>query len=77
MRDSSGAAEMVVDGETGYLLAERSAVAIATIVGKLASDAELRVRMGRAGNIRFRREFSVQSHILMLEKIYAELLGRK
>lgn len=67
---------MIVDGYTGCLLAERSAAAIAGCVGWLASDPELRKRMGRAANARLNREFGAQAHISALENIYAEMLAR-
>jgi len=77
MQYDSGAAEMVINGETGYLLTERSASKIAEAVRKLADNSKLRRQMGCAANILFQHKFSVQSHIMALGKIYTEMLNHK
>ncbi len=51
--DSGGAAEAVVDGETGFVVRQPSdPSAAADALGRLLDDADLRARMGAAGRAR-------------------------
>jgi glycosyltransferase involved in cell wall biosynthesis len=52
--DIRGAREEVVDGETGLLVPVDDADALAAALGRLTGDADLRRRMGRAGEARAR-----------------------
>ena len=55
---SGGAAEAVVDGETGLVVADpRRPAAAAAAIGRLLDDAALRERMGRAARERAERTF--------------------
>jgi glycosyltransferase involved in cell wall biosynthesis len=57
--DSGGAAEAVVDGETGFVVADPSdPAAVAEGIGRLLADPERAARMGRAGRARAVAEFS-------------------
>jgi phosphatidylinositol alpha-1,6-mannosyltransferase len=57
--DSGGAAEAVVDGETGFVVRHPSdSVEVAAAVGRLLDDAELRTTMGEAGRARAVRELT-------------------
>ena len=56
---SGGAAEAVVDGETGFVLEDSSdADAAATLMARLLEDPDRRTAMGRAGRKRAVRDFS-------------------
>ena len=44
------ARDLVVDGETGYVFADRAADQLASILVQLASDAQLTARMGEAAS---------------------------
>ncbi len=56
---SGGAADAVVDGETGYVLADpRDPVAAAVAIGGLLDDGGLRRRMGEESRRRAERGFS-------------------
>ncbi|HJR24126.1 MAG TPA: glycosyltransferase, partial [Acidimicrobiales bacterium] len=57
--DSGGAAEAVVDGETGFVVADPTNVrAVAERIGRLLDDAALRSRFGEAGRTRAVAELS-------------------
>jgi phosphatidylinositol alpha-1,6-mannosyltransferase len=57
--DSGGAAEAVVDGETGYVVRDPSDVdAVADRIGRLLDDADLRARFAAAGRARVVAELS-------------------
>ena len=62
---TGGIPEVVVDGETGLLVAPRDHDAMATAIVRLLNDPELRERMGRAGLARVRKHFSAER---MVEK---------
>ncbi|MBL6078313.1 glycosyltransferase family 4 protein [Belnapia sp. T18] len=50
--DIRGSREMVVEGETGFLVPPASIEPLAEALGRLAGDAGLRARMGAAGRLR-------------------------
>lgn len=50
--------DMVVDGETGVLVPEGDAVALAAALARLAEDPALRARLGAAGRARFEAHFT-------------------
>ncbi len=52
-----GAREQVIDGETGFLVPVSDEAALAEALGRLASDATLRARMGAAALARAREEY--------------------
>ena len=56
--DVPGCREIVVDGETGLLVPPRDADALADAIGRLASDRDLRERMGAAARERVVARFS-------------------
>ncbi len=58
-----GIPSVVEDGETGFLVEPQDADALASHLATLAEDAELRVCMGRAGRVRFEREFTINRHL--------------
>ncbi|HEX7120545.1 MAG TPA: glycosyltransferase family 4 protein [Longimicrobiales bacterium] len=51
-------ADAVVDGESGVIVPPRDVAALAAAIRRLAGDAALRERMGRAGRDRFSKEFT-------------------
>jgi glycosyltransferase involved in cell wall biosynthesis len=52
--------EIVVDGETGYLVPPGDAAAVADRVASLLGDRERAAAMGLAGTVRAQRDFSVE-----------------
>jgi glycosyltransferase involved in cell wall biosynthesis len=52
-------AEIVVDGETGFVVSSGDKVALARRTRMLLADSDLRERLGRAGQERARRDYSV------------------
>jgi len=69
-----GIPECVVDGETGFLVAERDTAALADRLLTLLSDPPLRERMGQAARRRVAREFDLRRQTANLEKLYQGLL---
>ncbi len=56
----SGIPELVIDGETGLLVTAGDAFALADAIERLANDAALRERLGRAGRDRVHAEFDLR-----------------
>jgi len=66
----SGIPELIVDGETGLLVAERDPAALAAAMTKLIVDPNLRTRLGQAGLSRVRERFSYQPGLDELAKCF-------
>jgi glycosyltransferase involved in cell wall biosynthesis len=62
----SGIPELVGDGLQGLLVAPRDAVGLANALARLAGDAALRSRLGRAGRRKVLREFDQQANAAAL-----------
>ena len=58
---SGGIPEAVIDGETGILVPEESPQRIADALTLLYRDPEIRLRMGKAGRVRARSQFSPEA----------------
>jgi glycosyltransferase involved in cell wall biosynthesis len=69
-----GTAELVVDGETGLLVAPRDPARLASAIATLLEDADARARMGRAALERVRASFSMTHMVSRYEQLYDRLL---
>jgi L-malate glycosyltransferase len=65
-----GIPEVVVDGETGFLVAPRDHEAMAGAIVRLLTDEPLRRRMGEAGRARVRTRFSAERMVQQTLKVY-------
>ena len=75
--NSAGPAELIEDGVSGFLVApgEPGAVAAATL--RLAADAVLAQRIGRAARHRVTTHFSAAACAGRIENVYRTLAGRR
>ncbi len=71
--DAGGAREVVVDGETGYVVPVGDEAAFAAALRRLLEDPELRQRMGEAGRRRMLDVFSVERMVREVDRLFAEL----
>lgn len=71
---SGGPAEVVVDGETGVLVAPGAARALADTIARLLNEPQLRARMGAAGRRRAVEKYSQEMHAESVLSCYEELL---
>ncbi len=71
--NGGGTPELVVDGETGMLVAAGDARQLADCVCTLLDDAQLRSTMGRLGRRRIESEFSQQRTVRGYGEIYDRL----
>jgi glycosyltransferase involved in cell wall biosynthesis len=75
--DVDGAREVVIDGETGFLLPPRSVSELADRIGRLADDAALRRRFGDEGRRRFSERFRHEHMTNQLRQLYQRILADK
>jgi glycosyltransferase involved in cell wall biosynthesis len=73
--DVGGAREVVIPGETGFLLPRDSVPELADAVSTLAADPALRERMGKAGRERFTEQFRHETMTRRIREVYAAVLG--
>lgn len=72
--DIDGAREVVIPGETGFLLPPRSVAELADAIIELAGDAALRDRLGQTGRRRFTDQFRHETMTRRLREIYQQVL---
>jgi len=68
-----GTPEIVVDGETGFLIPQRSPGVLAEKINLLLDDQDLRDSMGKKGKERILAEFSIDSMVEGHERLYRAL----
>ncbi len=71
-----GLSEVVVDGETGFLVKRGEPTDLAQAIDKLAADRELCDRLGEAGRARSETHFALPRIVDRLQQIYNEVLDR-
>ena len=64
-----GIVDLVIDGETGFIVAERDIPAMAQAMLRLTESAALRERMGRAARIRVVESFDATDMTSRLEQL--------
>jgi glycosyltransferase involved in cell wall biosynthesis len=74
--DADGAREVVLNGETGYLLRPKEIQLLADAIEKLAADPELRTRMGLRGRALFTDQFRHETMTANVRKLYLKILSR-
>ena len=74
--DIGGIGEVIVHGETGFVIASEDADGLQTALSALLDDAKLRQTMGAAGRARALCEFSREKMIEQTERVYRELLAQ-
>ena len=72
--DIDGAREVVIPGETGFLLPPRSVTELADAIIQLAGDPALRERLGQTGRQKFTDQFRHETMTKHLREIYQQVL---
>lgn len=67
--------EVVLDGETGFLIPERDVEALSRAIRHLLTDPPRWPAMGKAGRSHVDREFNVGRQVERTERLYLEVLG--
>lgn len=72
-----GIPDMVVEGETGYLVAIKDVAAVAARLTELLVDQDLRERLGKAGRQRYLAKFTLEHHLEKNRELVLEVAGRQ
>ena len=72
-----GIPELIVDGETGFLVPARDSSALAHALGCLVADPALRRRQGKAARARAEREFDLPAFRRAHIALYSSLLSAR
>ena len=73
--DIDGAREVVINGQTGCLIAPGDVNGLAKSLSNLAADSETRTRLGREGQRRFTQQFSHQNMTRQIRSLYEQVLS--
>jgi glycosyltransferase involved in cell wall biosynthesis len=71
-----GIPEGIIDGETGFLVAERDIRALALSMGRLMDNRETRLRMGEKARAHVEKSFDIRRQTELLEAFYDTVLVR-
>jgi colanic acid/amylovoran biosynthesis glycosyltransferase len=71
--DCGGMREAVSDGVEGFVVPVRDVERMAAALGRLAEDAELRVRMGAAARVRVLKEFTLEGQVRAFTELLEEV----
>ncbi len=74
--DVAGAKELVVNGETGFVVPQKDSEGLARAIVTLLADHEYRDRMGKAGRERIESEFCFSKRLRRIEDLYDRVLKR-
>jgi glycosyltransferase involved in cell wall biosynthesis len=67
--------ELVVDGQTGFLVKVGDSVGFAQFADRILADRDLARRLGAAAQQRMREEFSVAKMVAAHRRLYCEVVG--
>jgi len=73
--DVGGLPEVVVDGETGFIVPSEDVAAAAKAILCLVFDPSLRIRMGQAGRKFVQKHYDWNNSVIDMEAVYAEVLA--
>mgnify|MGYP002525161739 CR=1 FL=1 len=73
---ATGAMDLVVEGETGFLVPPRDVTAYADAIERLARDAEMRARFGALGHQRMQAQVWTQVNQAVLDAYLEVMAGR-
>jgi glycosyltransferase involved in cell wall biosynthesis len=65
--------DVVIEGETGFVVAPRDGMALAERILQLCEDAGLRARMGTNGRTLVKRSYSIDKMLDRMETVYRNL----
>jgi glycosyltransferase involved in cell wall biosynthesis len=71
-----GPAELILDGETGFLVPPSEPAALAAALDRLLADPTLARRLGEAGRRRSLENFSLAAQAAAFQRLYGELSVR-
>ena len=75
--DVGGAREVVIPGETGYLLPLNSVEPLVQAIIQLANDPDLRASFGQTGRKRFTEQFRHETMTARIRDVYSQVLNSR
>ena len=75
LTDIRGCRQVVDHGRNGLLVPARDAAALASAIGTLVSDPQLRIAMGQASRVKALAEFDDRRQVQITLEVYRSLLG--
>ena len=75
--EGGGTVELVLDGETGFIIPQRSPGILADRIEQLLNDGALRHALGQKGLERIRKEFSIERMAAEHMNLYIETVSRR
>ncbi len=72
-----GIPEMIEDGRHGFLVEPTDGAALASALGRLITDDDLRRSMGALARERFRAEFTLSRQVAAIQGVYRRLVGHR
>jgi len=73
--DIDGAKEVVLDGETGFLLPAKQILGLSQAIDQLARNEGLREKMGQRGRVLFTEQFRHETMTRKIRELYVSLLN--
>lgn len=73
--DVTGSAELVVDGETGFLVSVKNPEMLADALSKLIASGDMRNQMGKNARKMVFEKFSMDAYVSGVSKIFEEVIG--
>ncbi len=70
-----GTEDLVVPGQTGWLVPPRDPDALGRALAEAADDPERRKRYGEAARLRVEHDFSIDATVAAYERLWASVLG--
>ena len=74
--DIDGAKEVVLDGETGFLLPAKQILGLSESIEQLARNERLREKMGQRGRVLFTDQFRHETMTRKIRELYVSMLSR-
>jgi glycosyltransferase involved in cell wall biosynthesis len=75
--DVGGLPELVMDGESGFVVPPMNASAIADAIMKLAKDPEKKREMGAAARDRIQNKFNIKTTVAKTKRMLEEMMTEK
>jgi len=75
--DVGGSGELVLNGVTGWIVEKGNPKALASAIGQLLKNGQLREQMGAAGRDRVEQDFMIEQMVRRTEQTYENLLLQK
>jgi len=73
--DTGGTRELVIDGQTGYIVPPGTSIPLAERVAQLCADPHRRRRMGQRGRQRLSQTFTAEAMAHNFARLYSNLLS--